>query len=159
MKQLKSYTIAGIIFVIILGTFSHFFYEWSNNNSFVGFFSPVSESVWEHMKLIFFPMLLYSLIVIPKLKSDYPCIASAFSAGILLGTLLVPVLFYTYTGILGYNLLVLDITVFAFCTVLAFITVYRLASSCKTKSCAAILYAMICLMFISFIVFSYHPPH
>ena len=71
MKELKSYTIAGIFFVLILGCLSHFFYEWSSNNFIVGLFAPVSESTWEHMKLIFFPMLLYSLVAIPNLKDRY----------------------------------------------------------------------------------------
>ena len=95
MKQLKAYTIIGIIFTIILGSLSHFFYEWSNNNFFVGLFTPINESTWEHMKLLFFPMLLYSLLMIPKLKGNYPCIHSAYWTGILIGTLLIPAIFYT----------------------------------------------------------------
>ena len=59
MKQLKAYTIVGFFFVLILGTLFHFLYEWTNQCYIVGFFAPVSESVWEHMKLLFFPMLLY----------------------------------------------------------------------------------------------------
>ena len=97
MKQLKSYILTGTVFVLILGSLSHFFYEWSGSNFIVGLLSPVNESTWEHIKLLYFPMLLYSLIAIPTQKSDYPCITSAFAAGILIGVLLIPVLFYTYT--------------------------------------------------------------
>ena len=69
MKQLKRCIIIGTIFVLILGTLSHFFYEWSNDNQIIGLFSPVNESVWEHMKLVFFPMLFYSIIAFQSLKN------------------------------------------------------------------------------------------
>lgn len=150
--------IAGTLFVLILGTLAHFFYKWSNQNYLVGLFTPVSESTWEHMKLVFFPMLLYSLAVIPRLKKSYPCIGSAFSAGILSGTLLIPVIFYTYTGILGYHLLILDILSFVLSVLCSFCIVYRLTLTCKLQNYAFLLYAMVCLWAISFLIFSYYPP-
>ena len=55
MNPLKSNIIKGILFVSIAGTLAHFVYEWSNNNYILGFFFPVNESTWEHMKLFFFP--------------------------------------------------------------------------------------------------------
>lgn len=159
MKQVKLYGIAGTIFVLILGTLSHFFFEWSNNNFLVGLFAPVNESTWEHMKLIFFPMLFYSLIVIPKLRRTHPGISSASLSGILLGTLLIPVIFYTYTGILGQHFLVLDIGTFVLSTIAAFYTVYRLTLSCGRQSYTPLLWAAICLFTISFILFTYYPPN
>ncbi|MCI6019517.1 MAG: DUF6512 family protein, partial [Clostridiales bacterium] len=84
MKHLKTNMIIGTLFVLILGTLSHFFYEWSNQNFFVGLVSPVNESTWEHMKLLFFPMLLYALITIPRLGKSFPRITSSLLTGILL---------------------------------------------------------------------------
>lgn len=101
MKQLKHYTINGILFVLVSGSLTHFFYEWSGHNPIVGLFTPVNESIWEHMKLLFFPMLAYSFFMVFKLKADYPCIRSALCFGILAGTLCIPILFYTYTALLG----------------------------------------------------------
>lgn len=70
MKHLRHCTIIGIIFVMLTGTLSHFLYDWSGQNPVVGLFTPVNESIWEHMKLLFFPMLLYSLIMILKYRRD-----------------------------------------------------------------------------------------
>ena len=109
MKRLKCYTIIGIIFVIITGTLFHFLYNWTDKNFIVGLFTPVNESVWEHMKLLFFPMLLYSFVMILNLKTDYPCITSSLCFGILIGALLIPTFFYAYTFILGKNTLFFDI--------------------------------------------------
>ena len=49
-----SLTIARILSVSLLGTLLHFTYRWSGRNPLI---APVNESVWEHMKLLFFPML------------------------------------------------------------------------------------------------------
>ena len=61
-KKLLLYLITGIIFTFLAGTLLHFAYEWSGTNFWVGLFAPVSESTWEHMKLLFFPMLIYSMV-------------------------------------------------------------------------------------------------
>lgn len=157
MSQLKSYTIFGIIFVIISGSLFHFLYQWSNNNFIVGLFTPVNESIWEHMKLLFFPMLLYFLIAAPKLKDSYPCITSAIASGLLIGTLLIPVIFYTYTGILGYSLFILDILAFVLSVMAAFYFVYSLASTCRMQNHAYLLYLAVYLLAIAFLVFTYCP--
>ncbi|MCI7618009.1 MAG: DUF6512 family protein [Firmicutes bacterium] len=158
MNQLKRYLIIGTIFVIILGTLSHFFYDWSNNNFVVGFFSPVNESTWEHMKLVFFPMLLFSLIANYRLKSIYPCITSSLLFGILLGTFLIPIFFYTYTGILGYNVLVLDLITFILAVICSFSSVYRLTLSCRMQNHTTILFIAVCVVFVCFILFTVYPP-
>ena len=61
MRLLKRYTMIGILFVLVAGTLAHFLYDWTGRNPVAGLFAPVSESIWEHMKLVFFPSVLYSL--------------------------------------------------------------------------------------------------
>lgn len=158
MKQLKQYTFAGIMFVMVFGTLSHFFYAWSKDNTIVGLFSPVNESVWEHMKLIFFPMLIYSIYIIKKLKTHYPCIQSGFSIGILLGTILIPILFYTYTGILGSHTFIFDILTFILAVILAFTVAYKTTVSCKYHDFEKFLSLLIYLFIIAFFIFSIYPP-
>lgn len=167
MNQLKCYIITGTIFVIFLGTISHFFYDWSGNNPLIGLFAPVNESTWEHMKLVFFPMLLFSLYAIPKFKNAYPCITSSLFSGILAGTALVPIIFYTYTGILGRNLFVLDLLTFLLAVIIAFIFVYKLTLSCRMQEHTILLCDVICATLICFLIFTvvapdigiFTPPH
>ena len=77
MKLLKRYTMIGIVFVLITGSLAHFVYDWSGKNHIVGLFTPINESVWEHMKLLFFPMLIYSLVMLLRYRKKYSCISSA----------------------------------------------------------------------------------
>lgn len=158
MNQLKRYSVIGFIFVSILGTLSHFFYHWSGENPIVGLFSPVNESTWEHMKLLFFPASLYLVFIYSRLKSNYPNITSALSIGILIGTFLIPVIFYTYTWILGYNLLFLDIATFYLSVAVAFFITYKLSNSDKILPPGIIFTAMLIVLVVCFVMFTYLPP-
>ena len=65
MKQSISYwQVAGFLFTSILGTFLHFLFDRSGERLIVAIFSAVNESIWEHMKLIYYPMFLFSLVKI-----------------------------------------------------------------------------------------------
>lgn len=155
MNRLKRYTIIGIVFVIITGTLAHFVYEWSGYNFILGYFFPVNESTWEHMKLCFFPMLTYAIFMNRQLKAAYPCITSALLFGILLGTFLIPVIFYTYSTILGTNYLFLDIATFIVSVLLAFYAVYRLTLSCNVKVWTPLLKLCVAVMTVCFWIFTY----
>lgn len=158
MNRLKNYSILGAIFVIFTGTISHFIYEWSGKNFILGFFFPVNESTWEHMKLCFFPMLVYSMFMKKKLENAYPCVASALLFGTLFGTFLIPIIFYTYTGILGKNFLPLDIATFILSVLLAFLAVYRFTLSCRVVAYTDLLRLSVLVTTVFFFIFSYFPP-
>ena len=73
-----------------------------------------------------FPHAALFAVYEQKLKYNYPCVTSSLLLGVLLGTFLIPVLFYTYSGILGRNITFLDISTFIVSIVLAFRAVYKL---------------------------------
>lgn len=157
MNKLKRYIIEGIIFVLITGSIAHFIYDWSGENALIGFLVPINESIWEHMKLCFFPMLLYSFYMIYKLEPDYPCISSSSMFGVLLITFLIPVLFYTYSGILGANYAIFDIGTFIVSVIISFIAVYKLTLSCKVASYETLFKLLILILAMCFFIFTYHP--
>ena len=148
-----SLTIAGILSVSLLGTLLHFTYRWSGRNPPI---APVNESVWEHMKLLFFPMLLFGLW---SLKGDTDaCRISAFHAGLLMGTLLIPVLYYSYTSALGHSILAVDITIFYICVIAAFLIYRGLSGSCLLEKYSHVTSMAVFLLLICFLLFTYFPP-
>ena len=54
--KIKTWQIITVIICLILGTLLHFTYEWSGENPIIALFSAVNESIWEHLKLAFYPM-------------------------------------------------------------------------------------------------------
>ncbi len=158
MKGIKSYIITGIIFVSVLGTLLHFAYALSGNNWIIGLFTPINESIWEHTKLIYFPMLIYSIYLNKKLKYTYPCISSAMIFGALFGVALVITLFYTYSGIIGYHISYIDISIFYISVIASFYLVYKLALSCKTNDFELLLQILNILMICAFVFFTFNAP-
>lgn len=158
MKRLKLWFAFGAIFVLITGTLSHFLYGWTGKNFFAGLFTPVSESVWEHMKLLFFPMLLFSLVMGRNWKERFPCITSALCFGLLAGTAFIPAFFYGYTAILGKDILFLDLACFFLSVAVAFWAAYRLTLSCRLQGHTLPLCVAVGILFLCFLVFTYHPP-
>jgi len=157
MKSLKFFCVIGAVVTVILGVISHFVYNWSGGNFFVGLFFPVNESTWEHLKLLFFPMFAYALIAGKKIEEQYPCIYNAMFTGILVGLGLIPVLFYTYTGILGYNVDWLNIVMYIASVVIAYYVVYREAKDCSGKESKLLRYLMYALL-LAFMIFTLYPP-
>lgn len=158
MKHLKQYTIIGIFFVLITGTLAHFLYDWSGKNHIVGLFTPVNESVWEHMKLLFFPMLIYSFIMILKFHRKYSCITSALCFGILAGAFFIPLFYYAYTSLLGKNVFILDIGIFILSIITAFGLSYKLTLSCRLEPYTSLLCILVCVLLLCFLIFTYQPP-
>jgi ethanolamine utilization microcompartment shell protein EutS len=69
-KKVLVYEIVGAVFIVFLGSALHFTYELSGKLVFVGAFSAVNESVWEHLKLAFWPSLIWMLIEYVPLKKQ-----------------------------------------------------------------------------------------
>ena len=158
MKRIKPYILTGILLVSVLGTFLHFAYNLSGNNLLVGLFTPVNESVWEHTKLIFFPMLLYGLYMNKKLKRTYPRIYASAILGAFAGVLFIIIAFYTYSGIIGYHLAFADISIFYISVITAFYVTYKKALSRNRAQANWILFILCIVMIALYIVFSIYPP-
>ena len=125
-KRYKKITGVGILWTIVLGTLSHFFYQWSHENILIGLFSPVNESVWEHLKLLFFPALTYMFIEQKAMGKAMPGLFGKNLLGIFAGLLVMPLLFYGYTAFSGKSILLVDIGIFCVCVLLTFLLPYEL---------------------------------
>ncbi len=162
IKLIKKLQIASIIFSILLGTLLHFTFELSSNNLFIASFSAVNESVWEHLKLVFFPMLIFSIIEYFLLKNYNNKNNYIFSktVSIIFAILFITIFFYTYTGIIGKCYFILDILSFLLAIILGELICYKLLIK-NTKINNSIKY--LCIFFIIilllfFVFFTYFPP-
>lgn len=146
------------IFIMILGTILHFTYEWSNNNIIIGAFSAVNESTWEHLKLLFYPMLITTIIGYFYIRETIPNYLCAKTKGIIVAILFIIIFFYTYTGIIGTNFAILDIGSFFVAVILGEYITYKKIKD-KTNCNNAIAIIVLLLLFTFFIAFTFLPPH
>lgn len=158
MKKIHLYLISGFIFTAVFGTLSHFFYGWSDGNPLIGLISPVNESTWEHMKLVFFPVLIWSFFITGSGSKLSPALCPALLLGGFIGTLMIPVLFYTYSGILGHNVTGIDIAIFFVNAFLAFFCAWRLQNSRIIYQKRTVIYILTVLFLVLFILFTFLPP-
>lgn len=158
--KLRRWQIGGFLWTGIVGALLHFLYEWSGENSLLGIFSAVNESTWEHMKLLFIPMFLFALWEMTVFASRYPCFWRVKLCGILTGLLLIPALYYTYTGALGIHVSWLNILIFYLAAAAAYLLETRLFLRQQSCSGTGAWPAMLLLWGIAFafLLFTYLPP-
>ena len=80
-------------------------------------------------------------------------------AGILLGLILIPVIYYTYTGILGVSADWFNITIFFLAAAAAYRTetaLFHRGNACPAKGKSAVF--AICLLTVLFVVLTFVPP-
>ena len=111
-----------LAFLIIggVGTLLHFLYKWTGENALVGIFSAVNESTWEHLKLLFVSAVIYSAFEFFLYRKNTKNFWPAVTLGILAAMLTITTLFYTYSGILGFNVDFINILIY-FISVIVFI--------------------------------------
>ena len=158
--NIKKYCIIGIFFTVLLGTLLHFTYDLSGNSDFVAILSAVNESTWEHLKLIFFPMIVFMLIEFFIYGKSYPNFFAGKLAGIISGMAFITVVFYTYNGIIGTSGGIFNILLFiagvifghiVYCKIL---TREYLTSPVLNKLSVFALGALL----VVFWVFTFYPP-
>jgi len=125
----------------------------------VALFSAVNESVWEHLKLVAFPFLFFSFIEIYFLKKNLKNFFLAKTAEAYLSTSFIVVFFYSYTALLGKNLLFLDIGSFWVAIFLGKLVNYKILTSQKSKKQNDLLWIIPWLFLILFFFWAtFLPP-
>ncbi len=140
------------------GTLLHFLYEWTGESILLAPFSGVNESTWEHMKLLFVPLFIFAIVqsFFFKERADFWCVKLR---GILLGIILIPVLFYTYNGVIGSSPDWINIAIFFISAAISYI--YETAEfrretlSCKYPKVA---FLLLCAVMILFVIFTFFTP-
>ena len=156
-RYIELWQFMGFAAISLLGTVLHFLYDLLSGALWIAPFSAVNESTFEHMKLLFWPMLLFAVIQSFFFKrKDFLCIKLR---GLLVGLMLIPVLFYTLSGAFGRLLDFINIAIFFVSTAVAYAYEARLLMKneciCKTQVYAKL---SMCALALMFIIFTFAPP-
>lgn len=158
----EKWIILSIPILFILGSLMHFLYDFTGNITLVGLISPVNESIWEHLKLVLLPIILFWFIYyflngkkynINKEKWFLGCVIS-----LVFSMLTILAFNYTYTQAFGIQWLPLDIfNLFLSITVGQFMGLhfYRYSEGVRVFTSLLILILILGI----FILFTISPPH
>lgn len=109
----EKYIIKGIPWLFIIGTIMHFMYDLFGKNPIIALFAPANESIWEHSKMVLIPIILWWTIYYIIKKKSYNINKNIWYTSslisLLTALLTIPILYYFYTGALGFHLLWIDI--------------------------------------------------
>jgi hypothetical protein len=159
MNRVLKFEILGIIFISIFGSLLHFVFDLLNRSWLAGIFSAVNESTWEHLKLAVLPTVLWAVLEARffKLKANNFIFAKALS--VYLMPILIVIFFYSYTGILGYNLLAIDISTFIVSVAIGQVASYKIMNRPEfSQKWGMISLSAIAILVSAFIIFTFWPP-
>ena len=158
-KKLSDFQLYGFLFTGILGSFLHFLYDLTGENKIAALFSAINESTWEHMKLLFFPMVIFALIEYHYIGKDYRSFWCVKLIGIITGLILIPIFFYTIGGVFGKTPDFINIAIFFVSAALAYLFETKLliknAVTCKYSTPAKL---TLLLIAAAFWAFTFLPP-
>ena len=160
-KNLKRTFIIMTVLVLVSGTLLHFVYDWTGKNSIAGLFSAINESTWEHLKLAFFPMLLFGFIFKSFIKPFSNNFIEGLTIGILSTMIFIIAFFYGYQFFLGTNIDFLNILDFILGVIVGEYVFYRIIKKDNFSNYYTKVTSIFILLFITylFIVFTYYPPN
>ena len=153
LSQLLGFGVTALV-----GTLLHFLYDWLGEAVWVAPFSSVNESTWEHMKLLFWPAFIFAIAQSFFFKdySEFWCVKLR---GTLLGLTLIPVLFYTYNGVIGKSPDWVNIAIFFISAAVLYLYENRLFATdsvvCRRPKLAI---ALLCVIALLFVVFTFKAP-
>jgi len=159
-RTIRNYEVIGILFITLLGSLFHFIFELSGFNPIVGAFSAVNESVWEHLKIGFWPLVIYTVIEYWQIKdkTNNFFLAKTVAAYSILAV--IPAIFYSYTALIGESILAIDILSFIIAVIVAQFLSYKLLTyKQQPKTTETISLIELAALAILFVVFTFYPPH
>ena len=157
-RSIILWQIIGFAVTSIGGTILHFLFDWLGKSYLIAPFSGINESTWEHMKLLFWPMFIFSIVQSFSFRDydNYWCIKLR---GILLGLTLIPVVFYTFNGVIVKSPDWINISIFFISALIAYIyetkMFYLDKLSCKSYKKA---FSIFCFIALLFVLFTFRTP-
>jgi len=160
-NKLLAWEIGGFFFITLVGSALHFTYELSNfSNPVVAFFSAVNESIWEHLKMVFWPGVMFALFEYIFVRKDMKHFLTAKAAGLLAMPLVIATGWYIYTAFTQRSIFQIDILLFLLAVLTGQAISYRLLMMHPiSRQVNAIAIGGLVVMLVAFSTFTYHPPH
>lgn len=158
--KIRTWHIAGAVFTMALGSLLHFAYEWSGFIPIFAVFGSVNESVWEHLKLLYWPYVLSTIAGFWIYGKNIHGYFAAKALGAVAGMFFITAAFYTYTGVIGRSFLWIDILLFALGDAAAYFVSYKkIKNSFRPSNLIDFLGMAVFLLFACmFCVFTFNPP-
>lgn len=158
-KKIFAWEMSGFVIITLAGSFLHFVFELLGEWPPVALIAAVNESTWEHLKLAFWPALIYALVEWPFFRGQVKNFWTAKAIGLLSMPLVIVSVFYGYTALAGSNVLWADISLFILAVLIGQLLSCRImlrpARASRKRTSALVL---VVLMIAAFSLLTFFPP-
>lgn len=159
-RFVKRYHWLGIIVICVASVPLHFLYEWLGELAVVGVFAPINESIWEHLKLVFWPLLLWwevGYLIFQNSKSlSLTKWATAAMTSIFFSMAFIVSWYYTWLGAFAIESSIIDIGSLFIAVPIAQLLGIHVYQVVKPRKAYLILATLFFLLFAAmFIVFTF----
>lgn len=160
-KRILGWETGAVVFIFVFGSAFHFAFELSSYSLAVAPFAAVNESIWEHLKMVFWPGLIFFAVQYYFLKNER-CAAQFWTAKALclfLMPFLIAAGWYGVVAVTGAHYFVVDIALFIFAILAAQLLSYSfLSGKFVTNPKPRLALFSILLIALAFILFTFFPP-
>lgn len=157
-KNIKKIKFISIFIILLLSIINHFLYEIFPNTLFSILF-PVNESIWEHMKLISTPTLIFSIpeyYLYKKNKININNYILSYGISIIIGIIIYLIIYLPIHYMFGHNL-IFSILLLTLTFIIIEIISYFIIKSNKIKYSNIIGISIILFIYTTFGYLTYHP--
>lgn len=159
-KTIQRWEIASAVFVLLAGSALHFLFEWSGYWRPIAWLAPVNESVWERLKIGFWPGLLFALIEYVALRRIVGGFWAAKTLGLLTTVAAMISLYYGYTAAIGEESVLSGIAIFVIAVLLGHAIGYQILAAQEIGERARRwVWIGLAALALALILFTYYPPH
>ncbi|MEL7570807.1 MAG: DUF6512 family protein [Eubacteriaceae bacterium] len=157
----EKFIIKSIPLIFLFGSLFHFLYELSGERGIVGLFSAVNESVWEHLKMIVLPVVLFWCVYYfakgRKYSIDKNKWFTAALVSLVTALIAMPMIYYFYTQAFGVEIIAVDIAILFIVLMFGQLLGLHFYKYSKGMRWQIAVFTMI-LIIIVFMIFTYYPP-
>ena len=159
-NKVLAWEIGSYVFIGLVGAALHFTFELSNfSSNVVAYFSAVNESTWEHLKMVFFPGLVFALVQYTYVRDQVNNYIVAKVASLFIMPLVITVGWYIYAPIVGRSIYRIDLLLFYVAVLAGQIASYKLLTRPPLeKKYTQYAIGLFLAMFVAFSAFTFFPP-
>lgn len=160
-SQILAWEIGAIFFIFLSGSIVHFAFELSNFWYPMAPFAAVNESIWEHLKMVFWPGLIFFTLQYYFLRNE-KC-ANEFWTAKALCLIIMPLLivlgWYGVVAVTGEHYFIVDVALFLGAIIAGqFLSYAFLSGKLNSNLKPRLALLAIFLMALAFAFFSFFPP-
>jgi hypothetical protein len=157
---LLKWELTGIGVIFLLGSAFHFIFDLAGSRPALGVFFAVNESVFEHLKLTFWPVVLWAAFSYKFVKSSTGNFFIAKAAGFFAMPLTIVILFYGYTTLTGLESVIIDILIFLVAVACGqLVSLVLLKATLLPLWLSGLSALLIIILGALYGVFTFYPPH